>query len=82
MASGDFPARLLNFRRSVQAGLARKPTIREIKWNDAMKRQLVAIGGAIAMDKHGNIGISYTGQGMYRGYVFNDGEITVKIYKD
>jgi len=53
--------------------------------DDAMKRQLVAIGGgggAIAMDKHGNIGISYTGHGMYRGYVFNDGEITVKIYKD
>jgi len=36
MASGDFPARLLNFRRSVQAGLARKPSIREIKWDDAM----------------------------------------------
>ena len=53
--------------------------------DNAMKEQLVAIGGgggAIAMDKYGNIGISYTGQGMYRGYVFNDGKITIKIYKD
>ena len=37
-------------------------------------------GGVIAIDKDGNIGISYLGDGMYRGYVGVDGKIFVKIY--
>ena len=37
-------------------------------------------GGVIAMDSKGNIGISYTENGMYRGYVGDDGKIVVKIY--
>ena len=39
-------------------------------------------GGVIAIDKNGNIGISYLGDGMYRRYVGDDGKIVVKIYDD
>ena len=37
-------------------------------------------GGVIAIDKNGNIGILYLGDGMYRVYVGDDGKIVVKIY--
>ncbi len=50
---------------------------------NAVKEQLVALGGgggAIAMDKDGNIAMPYTGQGMYRGWVREDGRIEVRIY--
>ena len=52
--------------------------------NDAVNRQLVALGGgggAIVMDKNGNIATPYTGNGMYRGWVREDGTIEVRIYE-
>jgi L-asparaginase / beta-aspartyl-peptidase len=39
-------------------------------------------GGIIAMDKFGNIGISFNSEGMYRGYINGDGKPVVDIYKD
>ena len=39
-------------------------------------------GGVIAIDKFGNIGISFNSEGMYRAYVGNDGKPVVEIYKD
>lgn len=39
-------------------------------------------GGVIAMDKFGNIGISFNSEGMYRAYVNADGKPVVEIYKD
>lgn len=39
-------------------------------------------GGVIAMDKFGNIGISFNSEGMYRGYINSDGKPVVEIYKD
>ncbi|MGH9820686.1 MAG: isoaspartyl peptidase/L-asparaginase, partial [Pyrinomonadaceae bacterium] len=39
-------------------------------------------GGVIAIDKFGNIGISFNTEGMYRAYIDKDGEPVVEIYKD
>ncbi|HSK73083.1 MAG TPA: isoaspartyl peptidase/L-asparaginase [Pyrinomonadaceae bacterium] len=39
-------------------------------------------GGIIAIDKFGNIGISFNSEGMYRAYVNSEGKPVVEIYKD
>lgn len=39
-------------------------------------------GGVIAIDKFGNIGISFNSEGMYRAYIDKDGKPVVEIYKD
>ena len=39
-------------------------------------------GGVIAVDKFGNIGISFNSEGMYRAYVNSEGKPVVEIYKD
>lgn len=39
-------------------------------------------GGVIAIDKYGNIGISFNSEGMYRAYINSDGKPVVEIYKD
>jgi beta-aspartyl-peptidase (threonine type) len=37
-------------------------------------------GGIIAVDKFGNIGISFNSEGMYRGYINSEGKPVVEIY--
>ncbi|MEO6655662.1 MAG: isoaspartyl peptidase/L-asparaginase, partial [Pyrinomonadaceae bacterium] len=39
-------------------------------------------GGVIAMDKFGNMAISFNSEGMYRAYIGSDGKPVVEIYKD
>lgn len=39
-------------------------------------------GGVVALDKNGNIGISFNSEGMYRAYIDENGKPVVKIYKD
>ena len=39
-------------------------------------------GGVIAMDKFGNMAISFNSEGMYRAYINSDGKPVVEIYKD
>jgi len=39
-------------------------------------------GGVIAIDKFGNIGISFNSNGMYRAYINSEGKPVVDIYKD
>jgi len=39
-------------------------------------------GGIIAIDKFGNIGISFNSAGMYRAYINSDGKPVVEIYKN
>jgi beta-aspartyl-peptidase (threonine type) len=39
-------------------------------------------GGVIAIDKYGNIGISFNSEGMYRAYVDGSGKPVVDIYKN
>lgn len=42
----------------------------------------LADGGIIAIDKFGNIAISFNSEGMYRAYINSDGKPVVQIYKD
>ncbi len=42
----------------------------------------LADGGVIAIDKFGNIGISFNSEGMYRAYINSEGKPVVEIYKD
>ena len=39
-------------------------------------------GGVIAMDRFGNMGISFNSEGMYRAYVDSEGKPVIQIYKD
>jgi beta-aspartyl-peptidase (threonine type) len=39
-------------------------------------------GGVIVLDRHGNLAMSYSSEGMYRGYVTRSGRIRVMIYAD
>lgn len=39
-------------------------------------------GGVIALDKAGNIGISFNSEGMYRAYINREGKPVVEIYKN
>jgi beta-aspartyl-peptidase (threonine type) len=39
-------------------------------------------GGVIAIDKFGNIGVSFNSEGMYRAYINSEGKPVVEIYKD
>ena len=39
-------------------------------------------GGVVAIDKNGNIGISFNSEGMYRAYINRDGKPVVEIYKN
>ena len=42
----------------------------------------LADGGVIALDKFGNIGISFNSEGMYRAYIDENGKPVVEIYKN
>ncbi len=39
-------------------------------------------GGLIAIDKHGNIALTFNSEGMYRAFKKSKGEQAIKIYKD
>jgi len=41
-----------------------------------------AIGGMICLDREGNISLPYNGPGMFRGYINQQGERSVKIFED
>lgn len=38
-------------------------------------------GGMIALDKNGNVAMTFNTEGMYRGTITEDGEINIEIYK-
>ena len=53
--------------------------------DEMIQKELPALGGdggLIAVDKNGNISMSFNTAGMYRGYIKNDGKTAIKIYKD
>jgi beta-aspartyl-peptidase (threonine type) len=53
--------------------------------NHALLKELVELGGAggvIAINKNGDVAMSFTGEGMYRGFILDDGKAVVKIYKE
>ena len=39
-------------------------------------------GGVIGLDKNGNVSMEFNNAGMYRAYIDNEGNLTVKIYSD
>ena len=39
-------------------------------------------GGLVAVDRNGNIAMPFSTEGMYRGYIKEDGKAVVKIYKE
>ena len=39
-------------------------------------------GGVIVLDKNGDVSMDFNTAGMYRAYINNEGELTVKIYND
>jgi beta-aspartyl-peptidase (threonine type) len=45
-------------------------------------QDLGGTGGIIAIDKYGNMGISFNSPGMYRAYIDKDGKPVIGIYKD
>jgi beta-aspartyl-peptidase (threonine type) len=51
----------------------------------AIQQKLLKLGGdggVIALDRFGNIGISFNSPGMYRAYIDRNGKAVVQIYKD
>ncbi len=47
---------------------------------ETLESQRRGLGGVVAMDKNGQIAMPFNTQGMYRGWVNQDGEIFVDIY--
>ncbi|MGH9944261.1 MAG: isoaspartyl peptidase/L-asparaginase family protein, partial [Pyrinomonadaceae bacterium] len=81
---GEFHMRLLTARE-----IAVLMTYKGMSLQDAtvevLQRRLVKLGGgggAIAIDRGGNVALEYTDNGMYRGYVKSDGKPVIKIYQD
>lgn len=57
----------------------------KIAADEMIMKRLPALGGdggLIAVDKNGNIAMPFCTEGMYRGYIKNDGKKEVRIYKD
>jgi beta-aspartyl-peptidase (threonine type) len=48
----------------------------------AKVKKLGADGGVVAMDKFGNMAVSFNSEGMYRAYINGEGKPVVEIYKD
>jgi L-asparaginase / beta-aspartyl-peptidase len=52
--------------------------------NEVVMKKLVKLGGEgglIALDAKGNVAMPFNSEGMYRGYIREDGSIVVEIYK-
>lgn len=53
--------------------------------NEMVMKKLPALGGdggLIAVDKDGNIAMPFCTEGMYRGYIRSNGEMSIRIYKN
>lgn len=48
----------------------------------AKVKKLGGDGGVVAMDKFGNMAVSFNSEGMYRAYINGEGRPIVEIYKD
>jgi beta-aspartyl-peptidase (threonine type) len=48
----------------------------------AKVKKLGGDGGVVAMDKFGNMAVSFNTEGMYRAYINGEGKPVVEIYKD
>lgn len=69
----------------ISALMAYKGLSLEQACDEVVHRKLVKIhgeGGLIAIDKDGKICLPFNSEGMYRGWVNEQGEFNVRIYKD
>lgn len=81
---GEFHMRLLT-AREISVMMTYKNMSVQQATDEVLLKKLVNLGGgggAIAIDRQGNIGMQFTDNGMYRGYIKADGKAVVKIYKD
>jgi len=60
-------------------GLSVQEAADEVVQNKLVK--LGGDGGVVAMDHDGNVAFSFNTSGMYRGWIDEDGKVTVEIYK-
>ena len=80
---GEFFIRL-SVARDIAAQIEYRAMTVQAAADTVIQRKLAKLGGdggVIAMDKFGNIGISFNSEGMYRGYIDKDGKPVVEIYK-
>lgn len=75
----------LSVARDVSALMEYKGLSLEQASNEVIHKKLPEIGGSgglIAIDNKGNIAMPFNTEGMYRGYIKEDGKAVVKIYKE
>jgi beta-aspartyl-peptidase (threonine type) len=81
---GEYHMRLLSAREVAVLMTYRGLAVQEAL-DEVIRKTLVQLGGgggAVALDRQGNVGMSFSGQGMYRGSVGPDGRITAAVYAD
>ena len=61
-------------------GLSLKDAANEVVMKKLVERG--GEGGIIAVDRNGNVAMPFNSEGMYRGYIKNDGKREILIYKD
>jgi beta-aspartyl-peptidase (threonine type) len=79
---GEFFIRL-GVARDISAQMERLMPVQQAA--DTVLNKVKALGGdggVIAVDKFGNIGISFNSEGMYRAYIDVNGKPVIEIYKD
>lgn len=80
---GEYHMRLLSARETAVLMTYRGLSVQEAL-DDVIRSKLVSLGGeggAVAMDRLGNVGMSFSGRGMYRGRVRSDGRMEVAVYE-
>jgi L-asparaginase / beta-aspartyl-peptidase len=81
---GEFHMRLLSAREVAVLLTYRGMSVQEAL-DEVIRKKLVQLGGgggAVAIDRQGNVGMSFSGNGMYRGQVGTDGRFRVAVYED
>ncbi len=79
---GEYHMRLLTAREIAVLVTYKGMSLQDAA-DEVLKRRLVKLGGgggAIAIDKGGNVAMPFTDNGMYRGYIKSDGKVVINIY--
>lgn len=81
---GEFFIRL-GIARDIAANMEYRGMTVQAAADHVIKKKLQNLGGdggIVAMDKFGNMAISFNSEGMYRAYINSEGKPVVQIYKD
>lgn len=63
-------------------GLSVQQAAQQVVMQDLVQLAGAGTGGAVVMDRNGNIAMPFNTEGMYRGYIDTAGREVVQIYKD